>query len=135
MTSASRVALITGATQGLGLALAEGLAEPLQPDDTVYLTGRNLDRIAAAVDAVPSGGARVRGALLDVADPTAADRLAADITDRHGGVDIVINNAVMRVGPDDDPRAFVHDYAEVNNFGTTRMMRASPRCCATMAGS
>ena len=43
---------------------------------------------------------------------------------RHGGVDIVFNNAVMRVGPDDDPRAIVDAYTEVNNFGTTRVLRA-----------
>ena len=34
------------------------------------------------------------------------------------------SNAVMRVGPDDDPRAIVGAYAEVNNFGTTRVLRA-----------
>jgi NAD(P)-dependent dehydrogenase (short-subunit alcohol dehydrogenase family) len=36
----------------------------------------------------------------------------------------VFSNAVMRVGPDDDPRAIVDAYAEVNNFGTTRVLRA-----------
>ncbi|GAB2530227.1 SDR family NAD(P)-dependent oxidoreductase [Nocardia heshunensis] len=77
-----------------------------------------------AVEAMPAGGARVRGELLDVADPTAAERLAAQLQSRHGGIDIVIGNAVMRVGPDDDPRQIVRDYVEVNNFGTTRLLRA-----------
>src|SRR5262249_2069965 len=75
MTTAPKVALITGATQGLGLALAEGLAQRLTPQDTVYLTGRDLDRVTRAVDAMPGGGAQVRGELLDVADPHAAVRL------------------------------------------------------------
>lgn len=119
-----KVALVTGATQGLGLALVEGLARRLTPADTVYLTGRDLDRVNEAVAAVPGGGARVRGEILDVAHPEAADRFATRLADRHGGVDIVFNNAVMRVGPDDDPRAVVHAYAEVNNFGTTRVLRA-----------
>ncbi|WP_433136341.1 SDR family NAD(P)-dependent oxidoreductase [Actinomadura nitritigenes] len=119
-----KVALITGATQGLGLALTEGLAQRLSPRDTVYLTGRDLDRVNCAVDALPGGGAQVRGELLDVADPHAADRLAARLRERHGGVDIVFGNAVMRVGPDDDPRKIVTEYAEVNNFGTTRLLRA-----------
>jgi NAD(P)-dependent dehydrogenase (short-subunit alcohol dehydrogenase family) len=92
--------------------------------DTVYLTGRDLDRVADAVSSMPGGGAQVRGELLDVAQPSAADRLAADLRDRHGGIDIVFNNAVMRVGPDDDPRAIVDAYTEVNNFGTTRVLRA-----------
>ncbi|MFC5186401.1 SDR family NAD(P)-dependent oxidoreductase [Actinomadura harenae] len=124
MTGAPRIALITGATQGLGLALAEGLAQRLAPDDTVYLTGRDLDRVNHAVESLPGGGARVRGELLDVADPHAAGRLAGRLAARHGGVDVVFGNAVMRVGPDDDPREIVTEYAEVNNFGTTRLLRA-----------
>ncbi len=123
-TKTPTVALVTGATQGLGLALVEGLARHLEPADTVYLTGRNRDRIAEAVQSLPAGGARVRGELLDVADPQGADRLAERLRERHGGVDIVFGNAVMRVGPDDDPRAIVRKYAEVNNFGTTRLLRA-----------
>lgn len=119
-----KAALVTGATQGLGLALAEGLAQRLSTEDTVYLTGRDAGRVAQAVEAMPAGGAEVRGEVLDVAEPAAPGRLAAKLAERHGGVDVVIGNAVMRVGPDDDPRAIVRDYAEVNNFGTTRLLRA-----------
>jgi NAD(P)-dependent dehydrogenase (short-subunit alcohol dehydrogenase family) len=118
------IAIVTGATQGLGLALVEGLASRLTPQDTVYLTGRDLTRVSQAVDAMPAGGATVRGEILDVADPEAAGRLAARLGERHGGVDIVVNNAVMRVGPDDDPRKIVSEYAETNNFGATRVLRA-----------
>jgi NAD(P)-dependent dehydrogenase (short-subunit alcohol dehydrogenase family) len=118
------VALVTGATQGLGLALVDGLAQRMTPADTVYLTGRDLDRVNQTVEAMPSGGAQVRGELLDVAGPQAAARLAARLAERHGGVDIVFGNAVMRVGPDDDPREIINDYVEVNNFGTTRLLRA-----------
>jgi NAD(P)-dependent dehydrogenase (short-subunit alcohol dehydrogenase family) len=119
-----KVALVTGATQGLGLALVDGLAQRLTPADTVYLTGRDIDRVTRAMRAVPGGGAQVCGEILDVATPGSADRLAAQLEQRHGGIDIVFNNAVMRVGPDDDPRAIVEHYAEVNNFGTTRVLRA-----------
>jgi hypothetical protein len=34
----------------------------MAPEDTVYLTGRNVDRVTETVEAMPSGGARVRGA-------------------------------------------------------------------------
>jgi len=119
-----KVAVVTGATQGLGLALVEGLARRMAPADTVYLTGRDLTRVTEAVDALPAGGAHVRGALLDVADPDAAARFAEEVAARHGGVDVVFNNAVMRVGPDDDPREIIDAYSQVNNFGTTRVLRA-----------
>jgi NAD(P)-dependent dehydrogenase (short-subunit alcohol dehydrogenase family) len=124
MTTTSKIALVTGATQGLGRALADGLARRMSAEDTVYLTGRDTGRVRRAVEEIPAGGARVRGEVFDVGDPEAADRLAGRLRARHGGVDIVFNNAVMRVGPDDDPRAFIDDYVEVNNFGTTRTLRA-----------
>jgi NAD(P)-dependent dehydrogenase (short-subunit alcohol dehydrogenase family) len=115
-------ALVTGATQGLGLALVAGLARRLAPQDTVYLTGRDPQRVAAAVKEIDAP--QVRGELLDVADPDAAERLAG----RLGRVDIVFGNAVMRVGPADEPRAIIDEYTQVNNFGTTRLMRAfAPR--------
>lgn len=120
----TKIALVTGATQGLGLALVAGLAQRLSPGDIVYLTGRNRDRVTEAVAAMPADGAQVRGELLDVADPDDAARLATQLTERHGGVDVVFNNAVMRIGPDDDPRELVDSYTEVNNFGTTRVLRA-----------
>jgi NAD(P)-dependent dehydrogenase (short-subunit alcohol dehydrogenase family) len=122
MSTTPKVALVTGATQGLGRALVEGLARRLTPRDTVYLTGRDAVRVADAVEAMPSDGAQVRGEILDVSRST--DQFAADLKDRHGGVDIVFNNAVMRIGPDDDPRAIVDHYTQVNNFGTTRVLRA-----------
>ncbi|MFC5064740.1 SDR family NAD(P)-dependent oxidoreductase [Actinomycetospora atypica] len=124
----SRIALVTGATQGLGLALVAGLAARMTPDDTVYLTGRDPGRVRDAVAALPAGRAHVRGELLDVADPEAPETLAARLVERHGAVDVVVGNAVMRVGPDDDPREIVGDYSEINNFGTTRLLRAfAPR--------
>jgi NAD(P)-dependent dehydrogenase (short-subunit alcohol dehydrogenase family) len=124
MSTSNRVALVTGATQGLGLALVEGLADRLNPTDTVYLTGRNYERIGHAVEALGSTVAKVRGEVLDVAHPDAAAQFAEELQRRHGGIDIVINNAVMRVGPDDDPCEVVDEYTEVNNFGATRCLRA-----------
>ncbi|GAA4587694.1 NAD(P)-dependent dehydrogenase (short-subunit alcohol dehydrogenase family) [Actinoplanes octamycinicus] len=120
----SRIALVTGATQGLGTALVAGLAQRMDATDTVYLTGRDAARVGAAVASLPASPGEVRGEVLDVADPESVTRLATELERRHGGVDIVVNNAVMRVGPDDDPRAIIDDYAQVNNFGTTRVLRA-----------
>ena len=122
--NADRVAVVTGATQGLGLALVEGLAHRMHRGDTVYLTGRNYERIEQATEALGCTVANVRGEVLDVAQPDAAAHLAEELRRRHGEIDIVINNAVMRVGPGDDPRDIVDEYTAVNNFGTTRCLRA-----------
>jgi NAD(P)-dependent dehydrogenase (short-subunit alcohol dehydrogenase family) len=92
--------------------------------DTVYLTGRNAPRVAEAMSGLRRGRAEVRGEPFDVADPASAERLAATLKERHGGLDIVFSNAVMRITPDDDRKALIGSYVEVNNLGATRLMRA-----------
>jgi NAD(P)-dependent dehydrogenase (short-subunit alcohol dehydrogenase family) len=120
----SSVALVTGATRNLGLALARGLSARLGEGDLVYLTGRDPDRVAAAVASSPPADAELRGELLDVADGGAVALLAAALRDRHGGVDIVVSNHYARVEPDDDPAAVIDHYVAVNNVGTTNVLRA-----------
>ncbi|GAA2234510.1 SDR family NAD(P)-dependent oxidoreductase [Promicromonospora sukumoe] len=125
MTTTPRVALVTGATQGLGLALVGELARRLEPHDVVYLTGRNgakVKELAGTFSGSP--GATVVPEHFDVAEADSAERVAALLQDRHGGVDIVFNNAVMRVRPNDDASAVVGEYVEVNNLATTRVLRA-----------
>jgi NAD(P)-dependent dehydrogenase (short-subunit alcohol dehydrogenase family) len=116
----TRVALVTGATQGLGLALVRGLVERLTSDDVVYLTGRDGGRLAEAAAGVP--GARAE--LLDVSNDRNVTDLAATIGQRHGGIDILFSNAYSRVLPGDDPADVITRYVDVNNLGTTRVLRA-----------
>lgn len=124
MTSPTRVALVTGATQGLGRALAEGLTERLGPDDVVYVTGRRQPAVDAVVAELGGLAATVRGELFDVGQAPAAAALAETIRQRHGGLDIVFGNAVMRIDPGDDDRAVIGPYVDVNNLGTTRLLRS-----------
>ncbi len=119
-----RVALITGATQGLGKALAAGLADRLGTGGIIYVTGRDPAAIETVVKELGGRGAEVRGEMFDVGQPESAGRVADEIERRHGGVDIVVGNAVMRVGPDDDEKRIAGPYVEVNNLGTTRLLRA-----------
>jgi NAD(P)-dependent dehydrogenase (short-subunit alcohol dehydrogenase family) len=119
----NRVALITGATRNLGFFLAQGLAQRLDPTDTVYLTGRDTDRVAESVRRVSGARADLRGEALDVADRAAVERFANLLAERHGGVDIVFSNHYTRVQPDDDPRAVIDTYVEANNLGTTHILR------------
>lgn len=122
----SHTALVTGANQGLGRALAEALATRMTPQDRVVLTGRDPGRVQAAAAAVAAGPAvaQVEGRVLDVRDAEAITRLAADL----GEVDIVFSNAAARMSPDTDPADEVDAVAETNNLATTRMLRAfAPR--------
>lgn len=76
----SRIALATGANQGLGLALVAGLAQRLDRDDVVYLTGRNQQRLAAAAASINGSRAKVRTELLDVATVDSANHLGTTRT-------------------------------------------------------
>ena len=122
----SRIALVTGANQGLGRALVEALAAAMAPQDRVLLTGRDPSRVQAAAAAIANGPAiaRVEGRVLDVRDREAIARLAAEL----GEVDIVFSNATARMSPDADPADEVDAVVETSNLATTGMLRAfAPR--------
>lgn len=125
--NASRIALVTGANQGLGRALAEGLAARLGPDDLVLLTGRDPERVtdaAVEVARLPSTRARVEGHVLDVTDTDAIARLADDLRARYGGVDIVLSNAVARVLPEDSQAERADEFIDVSNTATHAILRS-----------
>lgn len=122
----SRIALVTGANQGLGRALVEGLAARMAPQDLILLTGRDPDRVEAAATDVAGGPAvaRVEGRVLDVRDGDAIAKLATEL----GEVDIVFSNATSRMSPQADPADEVDAVAETSNLATTRILRAfAPR--------
>ncbi|HUS55801.1 MAG TPA: SDR family NAD(P)-dependent oxidoreductase [Thermohalobaculum sp.] len=84
-----RTALITGSSQGIGFALARGLASA---GATVILNGRSVERLAAAAETLRREGATVIVAAFDVTDSdavkTAIDRIEAET----GALDILVNN-------------------------------------------
>src|ERR1043165_998218 len=120
----SRVAIVTGANQGLGYALVEGLCRTMTPRDIVYLTCRSEARGAAAVAALRAQGLAPRLQLLDVADPDSIAYAADTLRGEHGGVDIVISNAGARTDPAIPPAAQVRTLIATNNLGHTRMIDA-----------
>ena len=123
----ARTALVTGANQGLGRALVEGLAARMRPDDLVLLTGRNPQRVSDAAGEVallPGSRARVEGRVLDVTDPEAIARLADELRSRHGGVDVVVSNAVARVLPEESQAARADEFIDVSNTATHAILRS-----------
>ncbi|MEO1909648.1 MAG: SDR family oxidoreductase [Paracoccus sp. (in: a-proteobacteria)] len=86
-------ALITGSSQGIGLALARGLADA---GAEIVLNGRDPDRLAKATTSLRDGGAVVHELPFDVTDHRAV-RTAVDCFETEiGAIDILINNAGMQ---------------------------------------
>ncbi len=84
-----RRALVTGSSQGIGLALATGLAEH---GAEIVLNGRDPDRVAAAATALAARGHVVRASVFDVTDPgNVAEAVAA--LEAEASIDILVNNA------------------------------------------
>ena len=85
-----KVALITGASQGIGLAIAHGLA---RQRCRLVLTGRTLAPLEKAGRELKRGGLRVLAKACDVRDLESVQSLAASVRKQFGRVDLLINNA------------------------------------------
>ncbi|MFN6560112.1 MAG: SDR family oxidoreductase [Nostoc sp. ChiSLP01] len=88
-----KVALVTGAGRGLGLEIAKLLAKA---GACVIVNGRNLDRLNQAVAIIESIGGSVSSLPFDVTDEVAAQNAFAQIQEKHGCLDILVNNVGMR---------------------------------------
>jgi carbonyl reductase 1 len=124
VVSDGRIGLVTGANQGLGRAVVAGLARTWGGRGTVYLTGRDRQRVDAAAAALARDGLHVLPELCDVRDDEAVHGLARRIADRHGGVDFVDSNATAAINPAVPCEDQVDDLINTNNLGTTRMIRS-----------
>jgi NAD(P)-dependent dehydrogenase (short-subunit alcohol dehydrogenase family) len=93
---AGRVAVVTGASTGIGRAIA---LECARAGMHVVMASQNPERLAAAVEQVRAMGARVVGVPTDVGDLAAVERLAEAALAEFGAVHVLVNNAgVFRPG-------------------------------------
>lgn len=85
-----QVALVTGGSRGLGLAMASAMAEA---GATVVLNGRDPKTLEAAAARLASRGLRADTAPFDVSDFAAAARAVAAVAEKHGRLDAAVLNA------------------------------------------
>ena len=117
-----RVALVTGASRGIGFAIARMLAaEGAQ----VALAARGRDDLEAARTEI--GGGSVSSHLGDVTDPAAAIAITREVDKRWGGIDILICNvgSGTSVPPGKETSAEWRRSIDINLFATTNMIEAA----------
>lgn len=85
-----KTAIVTGATKGIGLAIAELFAEE---GANVVLTARGKDLLDETVAAIAAKGGKAMGLVADSSDPEAPARVFAEAIAAYGQVDILVNNA------------------------------------------
>jgi NAD(P)-dependent dehydrogenase (short-subunit alcohol dehydrogenase family) len=89
-----KTALITGASKGLGRAMALALTEA---GATLLLVSRNRDQLNETADAVRNLGSEAEVFVADVTNETQIDELAKEVGKRPGGLQILINNAGINI--------------------------------------
>jgi len=87
---ADRVAVVTGATRGLGQAIAEAL---LQAGATVILVGSNEQRLDETTRAFKQSGLSAFSYQCDLSEPRQIDGLVQYVTEQHQRIDVLVNNA------------------------------------------
>ena len=102
-----KVALVTGASKGIGAAMARGLAEF---GASVVLCSRKQDALDALAASMREAGLDASGIAANVGNSDEIEALVETVQARHGGIDVLVNNAAANpvYGPlqDTDARAF-----------------------------
>ena len=87
-----KVALVTGATHGLGMAMAKALAKS---GATLIINGNTPPKMEAALNTYAEDNIEAHGYLFDVTDEVEVDRNISKMEEKFGPIDILVNNAGM----------------------------------------
>jgi NAD(P)-dependent dehydrogenase (short-subunit alcohol dehydrogenase family) len=128
-----KVAVVTGASSGLGVTFASGLAAA---GAKVAVAARRTDRLERLVDELTSDGCESIAVGCDVTDEVAVDAMVRDVVDRLGGLDVLVNNAgVAFAAPaEEEP---LHEFEQLMAINVTGSFLCAQRCGRVMlaAGS
>ncbi len=87
---ARSIVLVTGASRGIGRAIARGFG---QQGSHVLVNCRSDEAAKETIAEIEAEGGTAEPAIADVGDPEAARALMADVVERHGRLDVLVNNA------------------------------------------
>jgi NAD(P)-dependent dehydrogenase (short-subunit alcohol dehydrogenase family) len=131
---AGKVAIVTGASSGLGVAFAVGLADA---GADIAICARRVEKLEETKAQVLERGRRCIAVQADVSDPNDCDRVVAETVEQLGKVDVLINNAgigtavpATRETPDEFRRVI-----DINLNGSYFMAQACGRAMRDGGGS
>jgi NAD(P)-dependent dehydrogenase (short-subunit alcohol dehydrogenase family) len=126
MTLATKVAIVTGASSGIGRAAALALAAAGARVAAVGRTGAALDALAAEIAALGDAPAP-QAIVADVTAPDAPERIVRDVVAAAGGLDILVNAAgIIATAPTDQTTDETWDrMMDINVRAPFRLMRAA----------
>lgn len=121
MSLTGKVAVVTGGTRGIGLAVAAWM---LERGASVVISGRDADRLNIALKELVQDGGPAAGLVADAGRREDAERLVDTARERFGRLDILVNNAGIAPYDDlSDAEVLRHAFA-VNVFGVLEVTRA-----------
>jgi NAD(P)-dependent dehydrogenase (short-subunit alcohol dehydrogenase family) len=131
-----RVVVVTGASSGIGLAVAAMMA---RAGAKVIMVARGEEKLAESLDTIQSMGGKAWSYTCDISDLEACDQLIDQIIEDHGAIDVLVNNAGRSIR-----RSIAlsydrfHDFErtmQLNYFGSLRLiLRALPGMAARRKG-
>lgn len=113
-----KVAVVTGANQGLGFAFIETLCKEIGDEYDVYLTARDEEKGQKALKELEEKGYHPLFYKLDVTDEKNVEEFAHFLDEKYGGVDIFISSAAARITQDIPQSKQVREFINTNNHSS-----------------